>query len=181
MTLPAGIPGAPWFMRLLGIASVATLVLAFPRATLADHCGGFATVEPSTGPVGTTFVFRTNQGGPTTIYLYHDGTLERTDTQSGNGFVTYRIRTKQGDEGRWRVRAAVQGQEECAGHARFRVTGLPETSTSTRGPGGWTGALALLAGGVAFAWAVRRSGLRRSPAARGGISQSRVISTGSGR
>src|SRR5690349_6561367 len=116
------------FTWLLAVAGLASLAIAFPRASLADHCGGSATVEPSTGPVGTTFVFRTNLGGPTTIEVYHDGTLERTDTLHGNGPVTYRIRTDEGDDGRWQVRAVVQGQEECAGHARFRVTGLPDTS-----------------------------------------------------
>jgi hypothetical protein len=147
-------------IRVLAIASVAILVLAFPRPSLADHCGGIASVEPSAGPAGTTFVFRTNLGAATNVYLYHDGELVRTDARSGTGSVTYRIRTGPGDEGRWRVRAAVQGHEECSSHARFRVTGPPDTSTPGRSPGGWTSGLALLAGGIAFAWAVRRSPAR---------------------
>ena len=148
------------FIRVLAIASVAILVLAFPRSSLADHCGGIATVEPSAGPAGTTFVFRTNLGGATKLYLYHDGKLVRTDTRSGTGSVTYRIRTASGDEGRWRVRATALGQEGCSSRASFRVTRLPDTSTPETSPDGWTSGLVLLAGGIAFAWTVRRSPAR---------------------
>jgi len=148
--------------RIVVIASLALMVLALPQAGYADHCGGIATVEPASGPPGTTFIFRTNQGGPTNVYLYHDGTLVRTDTLEGDGSVTYRIHTEAGDEGPWRVRAAVQGQEGCAGTARFRVTSLPDTASPPIGPGGWTEAVALLAGAISLAWTLRRPRARHS-------------------
>jgi len=143
------------FVRMVVFAGAALVLLALPRASLADHCGGIATVEPPSGPAGTTFLFRTNQGGPTNLYVYRDDKLLHTDTLAGDGFVTYRIRTAEGDEGRWRVRAAVQGQEGCYGEARFRVTGLPDTSTAAGSPIEWIVMLAILIGGIAFVAALR--------------------------
>lgn len=44
--------------------------LVSPPAAVADVCGASTTVEPSSGPPGTTFVFRTNQSAPTNLALY---------------------------------------------------------------------------------------------------------------
>jgi hypothetical protein len=145
------------FARVVTIAGVLLLGLTFPSAILADHCGGIATVEPSSGPAGTTFVFRTNQGAPTNLYLYHNGKLVKTDTLAGDGFVSYRIRTDEGDVGRWRVRAAVQGQEECRGEATFRVTGLPDTAIAPSGHMASAWALAVVVGMLGFRLGWRRS------------------------
>ena len=148
------------FARIVTIAGVLLLGLTFPHATLADHCGGIATVKPSSGPAGTTFVFRTNQGAPTNLYLYRNGTLVKTDTLAGDGFVSYRIRTDAGDVGRWRVRAAVQGQEECHGDATFRVRGIPDTATARSGLTASAWPLAVVVGMLAFMLGWRRSRLR---------------------
>jgi hypothetical protein len=140
--------------RSIAVVALFLIALAFPEATLADHCGGAATVEPASGSAGTTFVFRTNQGAATNIYLYRNGKLVRTDTIAGTGSVSYRIRTQAGDEGRWRVRAAVQGQEECHGDATFRVTAIPDTATADPASGGPTLPVVglLAAGGFLLGW-----------------------------
>ena len=148
------------FARIVTIAGLLLLGLTFPHATLADHCGGIATVKPSSGPAGTTFVFRTNQGAPTNLYLYRNGTLVKTDTLPGDGFVSYRIRTEPGDVGRWRVRAAVQGQEECHGDATFRVTGIPDTATARSGLAASAWPLAVVVGMLALMLGWRRSRVR---------------------
>lgn len=132
--------------RSLAVATVILLGLALPSVSLADHCDGSATVEPGSGPAGTTFVFRTNLGETSNLYLYHDGELVRTDTLAGGDATPYRIRTDADDIGRWRIRAAVQGGEACYGEAVFRVTGMPDTATDAGGSGAWTSPVVTLAG-----------------------------------
>jgi hypothetical protein len=149
-------------IRVLAIAGAGLLVLATPTVSLADICGGIATVAPSSGPAGTTFLFRTNQGAATNVYVYHDGKLVRTDRLVVDGFVSYRIRTDNGDEGGWRVRAAVQGHQQCYGEARFHVTGVPDTSTVENGGSRWPVALAILVGAFAFVCTFRRSRVRHA-------------------
>lgn len=144
-------------VRAIAIAGALVLGMAFPRVILADHCGGVATIEPASGPAGTTFVFRTNQGAPTNLYLYRNGTLVRTDTLAGDGFVSYRIGTDEGDVGRWRVRAEVQGHEECYGQATFRVTRMPDTSTADTRPAAAAWPLVGLLGIAGFVLCWRRS------------------------
>jgi hypothetical protein len=83
-----------------------TLMLLFlgvlglnPASVSADHCGAAATVTPSSGPPGTTFVFRTNLGAPSMLRLYRDGTLVRSAALDGDGPVRFAIRTGAGDSG----------------------------------------------------------------------------------
>lgn len=151
-------------VRVLGMVSAGLLVLATPSVGLADICGGIATVAPSSGPAGTTFLFRTNQGAATNVYVYRDGKLVRDAKLAGDGFVSYRIRTSTGDAGKWRVRAAVQGHEQCYGEARFQVTGVPDTSTVATSTSGSPVALPVLAGALAFICMLRRSRVRGSRA-----------------
>jgi hypothetical protein len=149
-------------VRVTTIAAVLVLGLASPPASRADHCGGAATVEPASGPIGTTFVFRTSLGATTNLYLYRGGTLVRTDTLAGDGSVTYRVRTGPGDAGRWRIRAAVQGGETCYGEARFRVTAIPDTSTAPAQPAGAPWPLAGLAALAGVLLGLFRTGRRSS-------------------
>ncbi len=109
------------------LSFLATVALGIPSTVSADHCGGVATISPSWGPPGTTFVFRTNLGAASDLSLYQDGRLVRTVYLRGSGFVRYAIRTTEADRGRWRARAEVRGHPECAAQATFTVGGAPET------------------------------------------------------
>jgi len=160
-------------VRATTIAAVLVLGLACPPASRADHCGGAATVEPASGPAGTTFVVRTNLGATANLYLYRDGTLVRTDTLASDGSVIYRVRTGPGDAGRWRIRAAVQGGESCYGEARFLVTAIPDTSTAPAPPAGAPWPLAGLAGLTGLLLGMMRTGRRRSSGAPRGTGHGR--------
>jgi hypothetical protein len=107
------------------------VALALPAAVSADHCGAAATISPSSGPPGTTFVFRTNLGAPSDLRLYRNDRLVAEQFLDGEAFVQYDITTESGDEGRWRARAEVRGQPECAAEASFVVLGAPDTSTAS--------------------------------------------------
>jgi hypothetical protein len=114
--------------RIIGtVAIIAALVLGSPSKVAADVCGALATVSPSWGPPGTTFVFKTNLGSPSDLYLYRNGHLVKTDYLPGHGFIRYPITTKSGDLGSWRVRGEVRGTPNCAAEARFTVGFAPET------------------------------------------------------
>lgn len=113
---------------------VALLVLWLPTSALADHCGADATISPTAGPPGTTFVFRTNLGAPSDLRVYRNDTLVREVYLAGDGFVRYRIRTTAGDVGAWRARAEVRGFPDCAAEVSFTVIGPPDTSVGTHGP-----------------------------------------------
>ena len=134
-----------------------------PAPVSADHCGASATVTPSSGPPGTTFVFRTNLGAPSTLYLYRDDTLVRSVRLRGDGPVRFAIATRAGDSGTWRARAEVRGSPSCAAEASFRVLGAPDTATI---PVAWPGDVPwpVLAGA---AWLGSVLGLRRSGTASG--------------
>lgn len=154
------IMGVGMAMRRFGITAIVSLLvlgLASPPAAMADVCGASATIEPSSGPPGTTFMFRTNQGAPTNLYVYRDGKLVRTAKLAGDGFVFYQIRTSSGDAGQWRARAAVQGHEECYGEATFRVTNMPDTSTVQKTAGWSPWPLMVALGLLAFLLVWRRS------------------------
>ena len=112
--------------RIIGtVAIIVALALGIPASVAADHCGSLATVSPSWGPPGTTFVFKTNLGSPSDLYLYRNGHLVKTDYLPGHGFIRYPITTKSGDLGSWRVRGEVRGTPNCAAeariHGRFRT------------------------------------------------------------
>lgn len=119
--------------RITGLLLVWAFALTSPSATLADHCGGSATVVPASGPAGTRFVFATNLGASSDIHLYRDGVLIRSDFLAGTGDVDYTIETQPGDVGAWTVRAEVQGHPECGSEAAFTVIEAPEAiDTSTQ-------------------------------------------------
>ena len=129
-----------------------------PPTVLADHCGAGATITPSSGPSGTTFVFETNLGAPSDIHLYRDGELVRSVFLDDDNFATYAIETRPSEAGSWLARAEVRGQTECAAEATFTVIGTPDTSTaSDQSPQGLPWVLALLAGAIALAVGFRRS------------------------
>ena len=152
------------FGRGIGILSfLATVALGIPTTVSADHCGAGATISPSWGPPGTTFVFRTNVGAPSDLRLYHDGRLVRTVYLSGTRSVRYAIRTTEADRGRWRARAEVRGSPECAAQASFAVGGAPETDAAApldRIDGGVPSSPVLLVGAAltSFWIALRRVG-----------------------
>src|SRR5512141_2047424 len=93
------------------------LLLIAPSQVLADHCGATATITPTVGPPGTTFVFRTNLGAPSDLRMYRNGSLVDSVPLTGDGFVRYAIRTGPGDAGAWRARAVVRGSPDCAAEA----------------------------------------------------------------
>ena len=149
--------------RTLFTASFTALLIALLTFTqsghvYADHCGGAASVDPISGPAGTAFVFRTNVGAPSDLSIFHDGRPVRQAYLPRSGDVSYVIRTSQGDDGTWRIRAAVRGHEVCYAEATFTVGGLPETSTlSTRSPSAKTDVFVVGGlGGLAFALTLRR-------------------------
>lgn len=118
-------------VRILALVAVLALGLAEPVA--ADHCGSDATVSPTSGPPGTTFVFRSYLGAPSELRVYRNDVLVRQVELPGQGFERYRIRTGPGDAGSWRARAEVVGRPDCAAEATFTVIGAPDTSTDLRG------------------------------------------------
>jgi len=145
-----------------GLAAAVALMVAlvWPVSANADHCGGKATVTPERGPVGTEFVFDTDQGAPTNLRFFHRGVQVAVVTLPGDGFVSYTFVAGPGDEGEWRARAEVQVQPDCYGEATFVVDGnaaSPDTGSSVDAR-----PLVLAAGAVvmvvalAFGLAVRR-------------------------
>jgi hypothetical protein len=110
-------------------ARSAGLVLAVLAAILgpasgvarADRCGGPATVDPVAGPVGSEFVFTTDLGAPSTLKLIHDGNLDRTIDLDGDGVVTYKFVSQEGDEGSWVATAEVRTATFCTSEAKFEV------------------------------------------------------------
>jgi hypothetical protein len=114
-----------WALALAGIVAA----LAIPAPASADMCGGVSSVTPTAGPIGTTFVFRTNLGAPSDLYLYQEGVLRRTASLDGSGYVSYRLRTGPGDGGHWIARAETRGFSECFTESAFTVTDAPDTST----------------------------------------------------
>ncbi|MEW6224113.1 MAG: hypothetical protein AB1627_05735 [Chloroflexota bacterium] len=143
-----------------GLAAAVALMVAlvWPASANADHCGGKATVTPERGPVGTEFVFETNQGAPTNLRFFHGGVQVVVVTLPGDGFVSYTFVAAPGDEGEWRARAEVQVQPDCYGEATFVVDG--GAATSLEGPLGVVAALAagavVMVVALAVALAVRR-------------------------
>jgi hypothetical protein len=133
-----------------GLAAAVALMVAlvWPVSANADHCGGKATVTPERGPVGTAFVFETNQGAPTNLRFFHRGVQVAVVTLPGDGFVSYTFVAGPGDEGEWRARAEVQVQPDCYGEATFVVDGDAATSGAGSSLGLLQGVLAVLAAGV---------------------------------
>ncbi len=136
---------------------VALLALFAPTPVSADHCGGAATVSPSSGVPGTTFVFSTNLGAPGDLRLYRNGKLVKEVFLPGDGFVRYDIETESGDAGEWRAHAQVHGRPDCYSEASFTVRAPPDTSTASPGPPGLAAVLILTAGMAAIALFPRRS------------------------
>ena len=128
-----------------GLAAAVALMVAlvWPVSANADHCGGKATVTPERGPVGTEFVFETNQGAPTNLRFFHRGVQVAVVTLPGDGFVSHTFVAGPGDEGAWRARAEAQGYPDCFGEATFVVDG--DAATSLEGP---LGVVAVLAAGA---------------------------------
>jgi hypothetical protein len=158
------------FNRMIGtVAIIAALTLGIPSSVAADHCGALATVSPSWGPPGTTFVFKTNLGSPSDLYLYRNDHLVKAHFLPGNGSIRYPITTKSGDLGSWRARAEVRGTPICAAEARFTVGFAPETDIEPAAAavdGGvppWS--VLAVAAGLAGFWVARRrlSPERRRP------------------
>jgi hypothetical protein len=138
-------------------ALMVLLTLAAPAPMLADHCGADATVTPPSGSAGTTFVFATNLGEPSDVYVYRDGSLVAQAYIPDSGDFTYAIATGSGDDGSWRVHAQLRSSPDCAADAAFIVLGSLDTSTaSPRTDRGWPWSLVLLAGTSGFIWAWRR-------------------------
>jgi hypothetical protein len=100
--------------------------LAFAPPATADHCGATATVVPPTGPIGTTFVFKTDLGAASVLRLFQNGEPVEEVSFPGNGFIEYQIDTHPGDAGSWRARAEVLGSPQCIAEAHFTVAGLPQ-------------------------------------------------------
>jgi hypothetical protein len=110
------------------------LPAACPSVIRADGCYGTASVSPTSGPIGTTFVFASNlgiSGDPSTLRLYHNGALVRTVRFRGGGSHVdrYRIRTAASDVGEWQAVAA--NSPQChTNTVRFSVTGLPASDAT---------------------------------------------------
>ncbi len=145
-------------LRLVGVLSLVGFFLLVPAPVLADHCGAGANVSPPSGPPGTTFVFSTNLGARSDLYLYRNGHLVATVVLDNDDFVSYRIKTGPGDAGEWRARAEVRGQTECAAEASFTVLSAPDTSTTPEPVTGLGGRLLV---GIAASLAGLSLGLRR--------------------
>jgi hypothetical protein len=118
--------------RLPTLAALLVLVMLWillpAQSALADHCGALGTVHPEFGTPGTTYIFRTNLGEPSTVRLFHDGELVRTIVDA-DGQIALRIHTGVGDEGAWTVKAAITGDPVCSSTAHFTVGTSPETDT----------------------------------------------------
>ncbi len=82
-------------LRLVGVLSLVGFFLLVPAPVLADHCGAGANVSPPSGPPGATFVFSTNLGARSDLYLYRNGHLVATAFLDNDDFVSYRIKTGQ--------------------------------------------------------------------------------------
>jgi hypothetical protein len=147
-------------VRSVRLASGAALLLALigPSSALADHCGAEATVTPTSGPQGTTFVFQTNLGAPSDLRMYQDESLVIEVPFDGDGPIRYEVTAEAGSVGTWLARAEVRGQTECAAEATFMVTGPPDTSTAIEPARPFVPAtlVAMLAGIAAFGLSVRR-------------------------
>jgi len=111
------------------LAAVILLGLSAPTSVFADHCGAGASVTPSSGPPGTTFVFSTNLGASSDLRIYRNEVQVQQAVSEGTGAITYAIQTAPGDSGQWRVHAEVRGQAACAADASFLVVGAPDTAT----------------------------------------------------
>jgi hypothetical protein len=150
----------------MGILSfVATVALGIPSAASADHCGAPATISRPWGPPGTTFVFRTNLGAPSDLFLYQDGRLVRSISLPGDGAIRYAIRTTAADGGRWRARAVVRGSPGCAAETSFTVGDAPDTDASAepgwveKGSSPWPSPWILASAALTAFWmAFRRTG-----------------------
>lgn len=144
----------PAFRRLATIA-VFGLWAASATPVLADHCGATGIIEPATGRPGTTFLFTSNLGTIGDLYLYKDGMQVRSLVLDGN---TYRIHTRPGDAGAWRVRVVAQRNQLCESAAMFTVLGAPDTATAPIAPSSaspWP--FAWLTGVAGFVLALARS------------------------
>lgn len=138
---------------------IVLLTMACPAPILADHCGADATVTPPSGPAGTTFVFATNLGEPSDVYVYRDGSQMAKAYIPDSDDFTYAIPTEPGEAGSWKVHAQLRSSPDCAAEATFTVLGSMDTSTaSPPGRQGWPWPLVLLAGTSLFVWAWRRRG-----------------------
>jgi hypothetical protein len=110
------------------------LSLAAPSPAAADHCGAGASVSPSSGPPGTTFVFTANLGASSDLRVYRNDDLVKKVFIPGSGDIRYDIETATGDSGEWRVRAELRGRTDCAAEASFTVLGSPDTSIAIEPP-----------------------------------------------
>lgn len=125
----------------------AFLILLASTSVDADHCGGTATVEPESGPSGTTFVFTGDIGAASNLRLFHNDQPIGSASFAGEGPVRYEIETQSGDGGEWRVRLEARGSPDCGAEATFTVADLAATSAGSGVPA-WLVALALLAVGL---------------------------------
>ena len=116
-------------------------------AVAADHCGGFATVEPDSGPPGTTFVFTGDVGAASDLRLFRNAEPIGHASFDGEGRVRYEIETQSGDGGQWRVRIEVRGSPDCAAEATFTVADVP-ASPADSGVPQWVVPPAILAVGL---------------------------------
>lgn len=116
--------------RLVRLVPLTALLLALvvPSPAAADHCGAGASVSPSSGPPGTTFVFTANLGTSSDLRVYRNDDLVKEVFIHGGGDIRYEIETAAGDAGEWRVRAELPGRTDCAAVGSFTVLGSPDTS-----------------------------------------------------
>lgn len=129
---------------LRGVRAVAIVGLFAVSASpvLADHCGAVGTVTPSTGLAGTTFVFETNLGGPTTVQVFRNDEIYQVTEVDTLGPVSVEVRPPAGREGHWRVHAYLVGAPECTSDVTFEVLAAPDTAIAGgERPSGWPLAL----------------------------------------
>jgi hypothetical protein len=110
------------------------LVLLASSSVAADHCGGTATVEPESGPSGTTFVFTGDVGAASNLRVFRNDQPIGSASFAGEGLVRYEIETQSGDGGLWRVRLEARGSPDCGTEATFTVVDVPDTSVRSGMP-----------------------------------------------
>ncbi len=114
--------GASALVSLVASVAVVLGLGITPPVTLADFCGGTMTITPSHGAVGTTFRIVFSVGGPTLVHFYHRG-VEVRSVPKPDGNIRMRFVAREGDQGRWRVRAAYVNHPTCYAQDTFRVDG----------------------------------------------------------
>lgn len=151
--------------QLLGGAALVALLLwtatGVSLAGASDNCD--LTVEPSSGPPGTEFVFSGSGYSPTELQLTRDGAAPRVVPLSLAGADPFEFSIVAGDDdvGKWKA-AAVDATAGCQGIATIRIA-LPGTSTlDALAPADKTPVLAAFAGlagvfMISVAFLLRRS------------------------